>query len=236
MAYFRRKEKDIIKLGREYLIWGLILTIFGVVFTILVYSSLKPSLEEFLVYSSLKVLKDLAGLIIYVAIIMIYLFGVIYFFMGVSKLKKLFKEISNIGFYYGIISYILSIPFSLYGCLSPIICYYFICRWHPPLTQEIIDNTHEIILYLGIFMFISSIITFFLELRKTKGEIFEKFISKQVEVNAIKPLSTTLYKIRIEENYKVCGNCKEKNRFETLNEKKGLFRCLKCNSENYLDI
>lgn len=228
IAYFRRKEKDIIKLGKESLIWGLGLTSFSLVLTIWVYSSLDFSLDSpsdpgwyFLVF--------------YVGIIMIYLFGVIYFFQGISKLKILFKEISNIGLiYYGIISYILSIPFSLYGCLSPIICFYFICRWHSSLTQEIIENTHEIILYLGIFMFISSIITFFLELYKIKGDIFENFISKQVEVNAIEPLSKTLYKIRRDENDKICGNCGGKNSFKILDEEKGLLICLECNSENYL--
>ena len=83
-------------------------------------------------------------------------------------------------------------------------------------------------------MFISSIITFFLELYKIKGDIFENFISKQVEVNAIEPLSKTLYKIRRDENDKICGNCGGKNSFKILDEEKGLLICLECNSENYL--
>lgn len=221
IAYFRRKEKDIIKLGKEFLIWGLGLTFFGTILTILTYSSLESSLESphELAYSSL---------VYYIAIIMMYLFGVSYFILGVSKLKNLFKEISNIVLiYFGVISYILFIPLFLYGYLSPIKCTSYRCRWHSSLIQI---GT----LYLGIFMLISSIITFFLELLKIKGEIFENFISKQVEENTIEPLSKKLYKIRIEENYKVCGYCEEKNRFETLNEKVGLFRCLKCDSENYL--
>jgi len=74
------------------------------------------------------------------------------------------------------------------------------------------------------------------------GSTLENYLSRKTEEKPVHPVSQKLYKVRIEtsggdlekENY-ICGNCGEKNRFKTLDEKKGLLQCINCASENYLD-
>ena len=231
MEKYRRKEKDNVKLGKKCLIGGLGFTFLGIILLILSFSILDSALGS----------SDEEGLvsivIFYFCIVFSFFFGIFYFFWGISKLRKIFKEISNIILvYYGVISFILFIPLFLYGFLSPIECFSYGCTWRFSLIQIVI-------LSLGVFMFISSIIIFFYELRKIKGEILENFVSAQKEELPIEPISKKLYKIRIEksgehseDNIYVCGNCGEKNRFKALNKEKGLFRCLNCDSENYLGI
>jgi len=231
MEKYRRKEKDNVKLGKKYLIGGLGFTFLGKILLILSLSIIDSALGS----------SDEEGLmsiiILWFSIVFSFFFGVFYFFWGITKLRKIFKENSNIFLvYYGIISFILFMPLFLYGYLSPIECFSYGCTWRFSLIQIVM-------LSLGVFMFISSIIIFFYELRKIKGEILENFLSAQKEELPIEPISKKLYKIRIEksgehseENIYVCGNCGDKNRFETLNEEKGLFRCLNCDSENYLGI
>lgn len=231
MEKYRRKEKDNVKLGKKYLIGGLGFTFLGLILLILSFSIIDLALGS----------SDEEGLvsivILWFSIVFSFFFGVFYFFWGISKLRKIFKEISNIILvYYGIISFILFIPSLLYGYLSPIECYASGCTWRFSLMQIVMIS-------LGVIMFISCIISFFYELRKIKGKFLENFVSEQKEELPITPISKALYKIRIEksgehteENIYVCGNCGDKNRFETLNEEKGLFRCLNCDSENYLGI
>ncbi|MBA7691660.1 hypothetical protein ES703_100211 [subsurface metagenome] len=65
---------------------------------------------------------------------------------------------------------------------------------------------------------------------------------KSVIVEPISPQEKPLYIIRKEivslESQvidHICGNCGEKNNFKNINKEAGLYLCLKCGSENYLD-
>lgn len=225
---FRMKVKEKVKLGKSYLIGGLGSTILGKILFIL----------NFFIIDSIIESPDIgySGAITVIFFTFVaYFIGAFYFFWGISKLWKIFKELSNIFLVYcGIICYILSILSFLYGFIVPFECYPTGCRWRFSLIQLAF-------LSFGVILFISSIISFFYELRKIKGESFENYVLAQTEELPKTPASRLLYKIRIEklgesteELVYVCGNCGNKDRFEILNEEKGLFRCLNCDSDNYL--
>jgi len=85
MEKYRRKEKDNVKLGKNYLIGGLGFTFLGIILLILslsiIDSALGSSDEEGLVFI----------IILWFSIVFSFFFGVFYFFWGISKLRKIFK-------------------------------------------------------------------------------------------------------------------------------------------------
>ena len=170
--------------------------------------------------------------------IMIFLisFGYFYFFWGLYKLRKVIKKISNrILIYYGLISYILYTPLFHSGFLGSIWCNYEGCEWR-------FSGLNIILISLSVLLLISSLVSLFFEIRKISGVSLENYLSVKMEENSLPPITKRLYKVRIEiaggdlekDNY-ICGNCGERNRFKSLDEKSGLLQCIKCGSENYLD-
>lgn len=232
MEKFKVKEKDEVKLGKNYLIGSVSFILLGLIISVWLVISLKSSLENNPIVVELMYLLPLTIVIFLIS------FGYFYFFWGLYKLRKVIKEISNIILIYnGIVSYMLFTPLFLSGFLNSIWCTGSVCKWR-------FSGLQLLMILLGVFMFFSSLFSLTYEIYKIKGDPLESYLleQEQMKKSTITPISKTIYRIRIEKigedleksNY-ICGNCGEQNRFKILDDKSGLLKCIKCGSENYLD-
>jgi hypothetical protein len=228
MERFKHKERDKIKIGKNYLIGAIIFNLIAQGIAIYIVFSM-------VTYFGALNLIGATWLFPFVIAILLLIFSYFYFFGGLNHLRKAIKEISNkLLVFYGIFSYLLFTPLFLTGLLNAIRCTQGRCKWH-------FSGLKILMISLSVFLLISGLVCLFNEIRKMKGTSLENYLKAKTEEKAIHPVSEKLYKVRIEtkgedseeEDY-ICGNCGERNRFKTLDEKSGLLHCINCGSDNYL--
>lgn len=227
------KERKRVKLGKNYLVGGMFFIIIGVIifsFSYILWNSIVSSLPSAIEHNSI------VGSLVWTFMSGFFFLGIFYFFWGLYKLRKIIKKISNkVRIYYGASSLIICLPFIFYGYITSILCGPTSCLWHPSVLQLVTIS-------LGVVLLISSLICLIYELLKIKGDPLESYFMEQMKEISIEPITEALYKVRIEKlgedleqiNY-ICGNCGEKNNFESLNDELGLLKCINCGSKNHLE-
>lgn len=162
----------------------------------------------------------------------------IIFLFGIKKItsKREYEgKIREIGWIYGgCFILLLSIFFFIYGDIVNSICrfdYRDECR----STQNVVFGLSFSLLFISIFS-----ITKGMKNMKILSTVQAQFKSGIVEPTS--PQEKPLYIIRkkrvnLESQVidHICGKCGEKNNFKNTNKEVGLYLCLKCGSENYLD-
>jgi len=163
----------------------------------------------------------------------------IIFLFGIKKItskREYEAKIREIGLIYGgCFILLLSIFFFIYGDIVNSICRFDYSNFECRSIQNVVFGTLFSLLFISIFSI-------------TKGFANMKMLSivqTQLKSGIVKPTSPQekpLYIIRKEiVNLEsqifdhICGKCGEKNNFRNTNKELGLFLCLKCGSENYLD-
>ncbi len=229
MQRYRRKEKDKIKLGKNYIIGGISFNLIAQGIAIYIVISVVTY------FGSLNLIGA-TWLFPFIIAILLLIFSYFYFLGGLNHLRKAIKEISNkLLVFYGVFSYLLFTPLFLTGLLNAIECTQGMCKWS-------FSGQNILLISLSVMLLISGLVCLFKEIHKMKGSSLENYLKAKMEEETVKPTPNKLYKVRIEtkgedseeEDY-ICGNCGEPNRFKTLDEKSGLLQCINCGSENYLD-
>jgi hypothetical protein len=236
MKKFKVKERDNVKNGRSYLMGGISFIFLGLILSIWTINTFKSFIDEAVHNPHAPDPFNPMWMLPMSIMTFLFIFGYFYFIWGLYKLKNAIKEISNkFLIFYGSISYILYSPLFLSGFMISILCNYYRC-------EGLFSVLDLILISLSIILLISSLVSFFIEIRKISGATLENYLKEKMEENTLPPITRRLYKVRIEIkeedieriNY-ICGNCGEKNRFKTLDEKSGIMQCIKCGSDNYLE-
>ncbi len=236
MERFRVKERDNVKIGKSYLMGGISFIFLGLILSIWTINTLKSFIDEAVQNPHSPDPVSPMWMLPTSIMTFLFIFGYFYFIWGLYKLRSVIKEISNkFLIFYGSISYILYTPLFLSGFMVSILCHYYRC-------EGLFSVLDLILISLSFLLLISSLVSLFFEIRKMSGTTIENYLTVKMEENSSQAITRRLYKVRIEtrsgdleEEIYICGNCGEKNRFKTLDEKSGLLQCIKCGSDNYLE-